>query len=158
MIATRMENEVLLGALRDIASANGGVVTQDAVVDAAQNPDHVLHDQFDWDDSTAAHQWRLQQAGALIRRVRVKLELGSGGVSEMKVTVVRAFVSPLNERRFKSNPDGGYASITDVLADPSRRSALVNTALMELKSIRNKYEMLTELSRVWKEIDKIAKQ
>lgn len=41
------------------------------VVQAAHHPDHPLHDHFEWDDSVAAHQWRLVQARNLITSIRV---------------------------------------------------------------------------------------
>jgi len=41
------------------------------VVETARDPASPLHHCFDWDDSTAAESWRLEQARRLIRSVRV---------------------------------------------------------------------------------------
>lgn len=65
----------LLQAIREEMTALmvDGVLTPSAVVDAARNPNSSMHAQFEWDDSEAAEAYRLQQARALIRRVKVEV-------------------------------------------------------------------------------------
>lgn len=58
-------------AIKSLADANGGRVTPAMVVDAARNPASVLHDQFDWNDASAAEKNRLDTARTLIRSVKV---------------------------------------------------------------------------------------
>lgn len=58
-------------ALEEIAAQNAGRLLPESVVQAAVNPLHPLHNEFEWDDSTAAHQHRLNQARTLIRSVKV---------------------------------------------------------------------------------------
>jgi hypothetical protein len=48
-----------------------GLLTPEAVLKAAENPKNPLHDAFDWDDGVAARGWRIHQARAIIRSVRV---------------------------------------------------------------------------------------
>lgn len=48
-----------------------GALTPENIVTAAHNSDCVLHKLFEWDDSTAAHQFRLQQARNIINNVEV---------------------------------------------------------------------------------------
>jgi hypothetical protein len=48
-----------------------GRLRPEDVVDAARNPNSALHSYFTWDDSEAAAAYRLQEARALIKRVRV---------------------------------------------------------------------------------------
>lgn len=50
-----------------------GILTPEQVIEKARNPKSALHSQFDWDDSTAAHSHRIQQARVLIKRVRVEI-------------------------------------------------------------------------------------
>lgn len=52
-----------LQAIRD----EHGSLTPALVVDVATDPKHPLHDRFEWDDTTAARKWRLEQAGQLLR-------------------------------------------------------------------------------------------
>lgn len=46
-------------------------LTPEIVVEDASDPGSPLHTLFDWDDSSAAHKYRLVQARTLIRRVRI---------------------------------------------------------------------------------------
>lgn len=48
-----------------------GRLRPEDVVDAARNPNSALHSYFTWDDSEAAVAYRLQEARALIKRVKV---------------------------------------------------------------------------------------
>lgn len=66
-----MTNDERKTILESIATANGGVLTPDAVVAAAAVPDHPLHGDFEWADRDAAHAYRLDQARAIIRSVKV---------------------------------------------------------------------------------------
>lgn len=43
----------------------------ETVVSEATDPGSPLYTHFEWDDSTAAHEWRLQQARQLIRRYKI---------------------------------------------------------------------------------------
>ena len=61
--------------LASLAQKNGGILTPDAVVKEAKSQDSPLHDLFEWDSQVAAHAYRLDQARALIRSVRVVVSL-----------------------------------------------------------------------------------
>lgn len=50
-------------------SDKSGRTSAERVVAAAQDPANVLHDEFEWNDATAAHQHRLAVARALMREV-----------------------------------------------------------------------------------------
>lgn len=63
----------ILKALQEIERANGALTPQ-AVVDAARCRSHPLHSCFEWDDKIAGEKYRLEQARALIRSVRVVIE------------------------------------------------------------------------------------
>ena len=65
-----------------------GQLTPAVVLDRARDPEHPLHQRFDWDDNQAAERWRLHQAGQLIRSVKVNIER-----SETETVQVRAFVA-----------------------------------------------------------------
>src|SRR5690242_16043731 len=81
-----------------------GVILPVDVVDYAKQPHTALHGCFTWDDSEAAHQWRLEQARALIRCYVIV----DGSTN---VAPVRAFVSLSTDRK----NDGGYRKLTEVL-------------------------------------------
>lgn len=49
------------------------MLTADVVVQAARDPEDILHAEFEWDDSVAAERHRMSQARQLIRRVRLEV-------------------------------------------------------------------------------------
>jgi hypothetical protein len=63
-------------ALEKIKGHNSGDLTPEAVVEAAKDAKSPLHPVFEWDDAKAGYQFRVQQAGVLIRAVIVTV---SGG-------------------------------------------------------------------------------
>lgn len=57
--------------LEKIANKNAGDLRPEAVVEAARTKRSPLHEFFEWDDSAAAHEYRLTQARHLIRSIEV---------------------------------------------------------------------------------------
>lgn len=125
-----------------IREENGGQLKQEDVVEFARDPSTALHGRFTWDDTEAAHLWRLAQAAQIIRLVV--------SVIEEDAPPVRAFVS-LTTDRVKGG--AGYRAIQDVLQDADMTAQLVEDALSDLAAIRHKYKSLTALVRVWNAID-----
>lgn len=124
-----------------IARVNDGVLRQEDVVAFARDPSTALHSQFDWDDTEAAHQWRLQQAAQVIRmQVRV---------FEDDTAPVRAFVSLTPDRA----TGGGYRMMASVLSSEELSRQMMMDALAELSCVRRKYRTLMRLSGVWDQID-----
>lgn len=69
--------EILLGLARTDRRGRKAVMPAD-VVKAASAKDHPLHSRFEWDDSKAAHKWRIEQAREMIASVMVDYEDRSG--------------------------------------------------------------------------------
>jgi len=67
-----MMSKPVIAALRGIEDEGGRIAPAD-VVAAARAPESPLHGFFEWDDSEAAHRYRLDQARSLIRRVVVEV-------------------------------------------------------------------------------------
>jgi hypothetical protein len=67
------EPEAIADELARIHEANGEL-TPGVTVEAARKKSSPLHGCFEWDDSAAAHEHRLQQARQLIRAVVVRYE------------------------------------------------------------------------------------
>lgn len=120
----------------------GGMVRAVDVVEAARDKDSPLHDWFTWDDSAAAHQYRLEEARRLLR---VFVVTESQDVGE-----VRAFVSLSQDRRIEG---GGYRVVLDVMANEGLRRQMLDDALCDLRRVRQKYRSLTRLSQVWLAIE-----
>jgi len=139
-------------ALLDVAKANDGLLRGEKVVAVARDPAHVLHAYFEWDDGDAADAYRLAQAQALIRRVRVTVVREHADQREVTVAPVRAYVSLPSQR----GEDGGYEIVEDVMAAKQKREELLRQVLRDLQHLRNKYWDLTEFANVWVALDAAA--
>jgi len=76
-----MANPTLRKILEGIArtdSKGRKVLLPSDVVKAARVPSHPLHKRFDWDDTKAAHKWRILQARNLISSVQINWEESPG--------------------------------------------------------------------------------
>jgi hypothetical protein len=127
-----------------IADQHGGMLRAEDVVHDAERGESPLHDCFQWNNSVAAHQFRLMQARSLIR---VSVEYLSS-----EPTLSRVFVS-LSMDRY---PGGGYRITTSVLDNVNNRSVMLRDALAELRRIETKYRALNELTQVWDALGSIA--
>lgn len=121
-----------------------GILTANLVVDDAKAPSSPIHKAFEWNDLTAAREYRLVQARDLLRSVVVVVE----GASE-DTTPTRAFVV------VSTGDDDVFTSLHVAMADASMRAELVARALKELQTWQRKYQELKELSSVFKAIEDI---
>lgn len=119
-----------------------GVIRPVDVVEHARNPQSALHECFTWDDTEAAAQFRLLEARNLMR-VYVVME-------QSDATPVRAFVSLTTDR---SKPGGGYRTMTDVMNDAELQGQMLADAFKHLRVIRDKYNGLRALAKVWQAVD-----
>jgi len=60
-------NSAIQQELESIRRSAGGLLRPEDVVEFARSPETALHEEFTWDDSEAAHQYRLWQARQVIR-------------------------------------------------------------------------------------------
>ena len=99
-----------------------GVLNPESVVDAARNPNSSMHGQFNWDDSEAAHQYRISQARALIKRV--------------KVNVIRADDAVVRVSSFiRSTTGSGYQSTQQIAVNYVDRVAVMLITLASCETM-----------------------
>ena len=90
--------------LEKIRSRNQGVLTPDDVVKDASSKTSPLHAYFTWDDSEAAHRYRLDEARSLIRNVKVEVTTTSSRIA-----------APFYVRDPRVGPENqGYGSIAEI--------------------------------------------
>jgi len=111
--------EIVLKALEKLRKKNGGLLLPEKVIDSARSENSPLHKEFEWDESAAAHKYRIEQAEHLIRRYRivnkdVERETHSFTVSFGDVPMY----SPGPFTR-------GYMRTADLLAGPERKEFLL---------------------------------
>lgn len=144
-----LRSEQIRAALAAIAAANNNLLNPLHVVAAARDPGSVLHDEFEWDDDAAAENYRLVQAGALIRRVKFTLVRQDAQTKQLQIQTTRAFQSRPSQRV----KDAGYEPVEEIMADQEKRNELIDQVLRELKAYRKRYADLMALSGVWQAID-----
>jgi hypothetical protein len=142
-----MSNPIILDALKEIQKSNSdGLLLPEDVVTAARDENSPLHDRFDWDDSAAARKYRIIQARELIASV----EIVTDGPRER---FTPAFVSLMPDRK----DGGGYRAIKEVLSSKRLKKEMIRTALIELNGVRQRYDRLSELAGVFREIRRLEK-
>ncbi|WP_312687987.1 hypothetical protein [Brevundimonas nasdae] len=122
-----------------------GELTPTAVLERARSANSSLHDHFEWDDSVAAAQHRLSQAGELIRSITV--DVTHSNIEPAKS--VRAFVSV-------ERPSGrAYMGVQRAMSDEEIRKQVLARAWAELTSFRQRYADLEELAVVFSAMDRL---
>jgi hypothetical protein len=125
-------------ALRDIYERHQEL-TPTLVVDEARPKTAPLHDQFVWDDKVAGEQYRLVQAGNLIRKFKITY----GHTDDGAPLRVREYVSI--QRQGKSPT---YVPSEDAVTNPLTLAALRRECLREAAAFKAKYEHLADYSAI----------
>lgn len=121
-----------------------GELTPEDILADAQHDNSPLHSFFEWDDSAAAQQYRLQQARGLIR------------------AVVAVYVSDdrpaVRQKAYVHVPERGaphYRETTHAMSQTKTRALVLDRAWNELKAWKARYKDLEEFSRFITIIDTI---
>lgn len=131
-----MKQDIIRKELERIRINAGGFLRPADVVKAARDPNSPLHGRFTWDDTEAAHRYRLAEARALIRVAVI--------VSEETSEKVRAFVSLSTDRE----PDRGYRALAEVLDNEVLMDTLLRDAVAECAAFKRKMERYRELAQL----------
>lgn len=147
-MARRAKRSSIKEELTQIFNEHNGRVPPEAVVEFARDENTALHNEFEWDDDEAAHQFRLEQARRIIRLNIEVIETPNGNVR------MPMFVSLVSDRK---SGGGGYRALTDVMSNAEMRAQLLQQAIDELQRVRRKYESLRELTPVFAALDRVAR-
>jgi hypothetical protein len=101
--------------------------------------------ELEWNDKRAGREHRLNQ----IRQVIVTLEITIGDRT-------RRFYSLSIDRNNKRG--GGYRDIKDILGNRTLYDVMLGDALNELDRMKERYDHIKELSRVWAELAKAKRR
>jgi hypothetical protein len=140
---TTPKTNKVVAELKRIAKENGGLLQPETVVEEARPATSPLHSRFTWDNTEAAHQYRIWQARQLIR-VTVEVLAGTEETTEV-------FVSLTTDRERES---GGYRTMVSVLSNRDMRSQLLEDARNDMRLFEEKYAKLTELAEVFSAMKK----
>lgn len=137
-------------AIEKVRLFNGGVVTPEAIIEAAEATRNPLHKLFEWDDTSAARKFRVTQAATLYRSLEITY-VGRKGQP------VRAYEIITHSVRGKPEEERVtlYSTHEEVLSDPKARKNLIRDAISQLKAFKRRYHDLNEFSKIFKAIDEL---
>lgn len=119
-------------------------LTAETLLEANSSENAPLHNEFEWDDSKAAHSYRLQQARHIINCLVIVPE-----GQTTNTTSVRAFFN-IEENSPK------YESVNAILQNEDKHQKLLNRAFSELRAFQKKYSTLEELTPLYSLIEEIT--
>lgn len=121
-----------------------GPLTVERVLQAAERPTNPIHAYFEWDDTTAAVEYRKYQARYLMRSVSIVVETRNGP------EVSRAFHCLTN---VAGEDRAQWFDSATVFTDEQMRTKVIQEALSELYTWKNRYQQYSELAGIIKEIE-----
>jgi hypothetical protein len=117
--------------------ALGKKVTPETVLDAARAKSSPIHTYFEWNNSKAAEQYRLEQARRMIRSISIQWVEPVKG----KAVTTRAF------QVIRGGQGGpGYVPIQVIQSDEEMMAELVERAQGEARSWHQRYQKLREVA------------
>lgn len=129
------------------------------LVDESRAEDAPLHEEFEWDDSTAAERYREVQAAEVIRHI-ITIRVDDKPVVEHRTfSPVPASMVNKNiddepeddvERKTEKNV---YVNTYVAIQRPETHDVILSRAMSELRAFKRKYNSLEELKNVIYEID-----
>lgn len=132
LVLRTISTSTIKDEVRRLADENNGIVTPEVLLERAADPDHVLHGAFEWNDTEAAHKYRLIQARVVIRACTIPVSRGSGASFTL-----RQFV---NVHR----GSGQYIDTRIVASNEDYRDRLLARALKDLEAFRKRYTEILE--------------
>ena len=118
--------------LSRIEQKHDGRLTPDDVVKAAADEKSPLHPHFEWNDSVAAHQFRLDQARMIIRTVRIVDNSEPAKLSRAWLSVTdRGGVS--------------YRSVSEIMKSRHLQLEVYKRAEIDLEAWMKRYREITEI-------------
>lgn len=128
-------------------SRNGRLVQEDVVAEARDKASP-LHPAFEWSDRKAAHAYRLEQAGYIIRSITVIVT----EPDQQEREPIRAFVN------VQRDDDRSFTSIAHAMSDDELRAQVIARAWKELHDWRKRHAELVEFARLFTVIDEVGAQ
>ena len=123
-----------------------GVLTPEATVEEARNKKSPLHPHFEWNDTTAAVEYRKQQARRMISSIYLVVEENPD------------WMIPANISIKGIGPRPSYFPVEEVMANPAMREETLRKVWETLSRCRRVYAHLEQFAEVWKAIDRTQKK
>lgn len=117
-------------------------LTPENVVKRAHDKNNPLHNIFDWNNKTASHSWRLQQARVLINEIKIVIDTKEIYAYEnVKINVN-------NETDTTETHKREYKGYTEIINNNEYREQIVERAYNALLYWREKYQYYNEFTDI----------
>lgn len=140
----KVEPEVAAEVMNDLAEK--GTLNAETLVDVSKDEGSPMHPEFDWDDTVAAHNWRLHQARNVINALVMIDD------AEPEKEPIRVFL------KIESVNQNQYESTQVLVRTQAGREAMIEQAERELNAFRAKYETILTWTNSIESIDNAIKQ
>ena len=132
--------------LARIAKANKNRLEAKMVVEEATKKSSVFHDYFEWDDSVAGKEYRLDQARCLIRSIKIIIKHGDEEIE------VKQFIN-IRVQNGEDEPARKYIPSEIIAKDKVLREQAIKEAMDEFIAIQFKYKGIKELGAIFSAIE-----
>lgn len=123
-------------------SQDGMLHPAEVVEWAGGHPKSALYSKFEWDDSRAGREWRLQQARQLIR-IHVVSEDGTPKLVNLRID---------------RSKGGGYREVRDVMDSEELRTAMLSDCVSDLRRVQSRYAQINDMMKgIGRETDRLEK-
>lgn len=123
-------------AIREAYAKEDGQRLPELVLEMAAAGDKRLRAYFEWDNDTASHQYRLQQAAQLVRRVKVSVLK----TPDQPAIQVRAYIArkelPTSDENIEA---GSYIAIEQVAGQTAYEASVADSIRRDLLRLERKY-------------------
>ena len=134
-MTTQAATSAALEALRD----EDGLLHIDTILTAAADPGSVLHGHFEWDDTEAAHRYRLGQARQLIRSQKISVRIGPAVIRSV------AYVP--------ADSSGAYRKLSDIAPSSDQARQVILAELGRVAGALGRARNIASILHLETEID-----
>ena len=144
-------------AVADEIYSIGDNPTKAEIVDKARDESTELHSLFEWRDDVAAEKWREEQAGTIMRHLKVVFVHDEREKPESEIVFKNAVITDEPFRMFFGDPQkkSGFVSVMKVMSDQETYNALLQRAKDEMAAFERKYCILKELQPLFEAMHQI---
>lgn len=150
-ILTDKEAKIYGRCLEKIEKKKGGITSQD-VLDEGASVRSPLHSYFVWDNKIAGEKYRLSQAAHLLRSIEIEIKISD------KNRRTRAYLNVKISCPDTEKTEGIYVNLKKALTEPEYRKQVLQNAMKEIESWKEKYSLYSELSDIFEAIKKTKKR
>ena len=116
--------------------------TPQQILEKARDSSTELHKCFTWDDTEAAEKWRISEARAVVRNLKI---IEQNPDKQSDPTTIRVF--------YKTDNESGYKPTKLILKKPDEYKSLVERCRSELLAIKQKFNSISEYEEIWEMIN-----